>query len=231
VGGHIPAYRHSRVVLVAASALALTAASAGPGSAATLATLPCTVDFGSIKTVPIVGKGFAPNTTVEVSATDTTFGNPSFLASPETDASGHFSTTVFPPLFKAFDTNVQDFGMTATDFGTPPITAQTKFRQVRFGFTTFPSRARPTDKVKYTVRGFLPGTNVYAHFRFAGKTVKDIKLGKATAPCGQVSRRMRLIPATPHAGTWGVYMDQVPSFSKTTNPQAKGRLTVSLSFR
>ena len=109
----------------------------------------------------------------------------------------------------------------------PANVATTQFRQVRFGFDARPSTGRPTRKVTYTARGYLPGKPVFAHFRFKGITRRDVLLGTADAPCGIVSRRMRLLPTKTRFGTWTVYMDQERRFSKRTLLQAKGSLSIA----
>ena len=81
--------------------------------------------------------------------------------------------------------------------------------------------------MRYTARGFVPGRPVYAHFRFAGRTRADVRLGVARAPCGIVSRRMRQLPAKARIGRWTVAMDHVRVFRRDTPLQARGNLHIS----
>ena len=91
---------------------------------------------------------------------------------------------------------------------------------------TFTSR-----RVTYTARGFLPGKAVYAHFRFGGRTRRDVKIGIARGACGIVSKKMRLLPAKTRFGRWAIYMDQAPTYSKSTLLQARGSLVIQRTLR
>lgn len=222
----------SRRVRVAACALAIAAAggAAAEANAATIAsTLPCVRNIGipNALTLPLVGTGFTPNSSVTIRTTTPSDPSPRTLTSIQADALGNLSKRIDPPPLRAVSTFEQAFTLTATDTANPPNTATTNFRQVRFGFDAQPDTGRPTRKVTYTARGYLPGLPVFAHFRFGGITRRDVRLGVATQPCGIVTRRMRLLPTKTRFGTWTVYMDQDPKYSKRTLLQAKGTLSIS----
>ena len=221
----------SRRFLAASSAVAIVAAGgAGAASAApTIATkIPCVANLGigGALTVPVVGSGFSPNGDVVLSTSTASDPAPKALASIRADASGNVSSRVDPPPLRSASTTAQTFNLIATEVANPANTATSTFREVRFGFDANPSTGRPARRVTYTARGFLPGKPVYAHFRFGGKTRRDVRVGVARGACGIVSKRMRLLPTKTRFGRWSIYMDQAPTYSKSTLLQARGTLVI-----
>jgi hypothetical protein len=219
--------------LLAASCVAAIAGSAllaGQAGAATISTtIPCVANLGfsGAQTLPLAGSGFTPNGSVTIRSTSPSDPAVRELTVVRADAAGNVATTrVDPPKLHSLTTVQQSFSLVATDNTNPAIRAATTFRQVRFGFDANPSTGRPTRRVRYTARGFLPGKPVYAHFRFGGITRRDVRLGVASSPCGTVVRRMRLLPTKTRFGTWTIYMDQVATYSKKTVLQAKGTLAI-----
>jgi hypothetical protein len=207
-------------------ALALAGVAAGPAAAGTVMTLPCNVSAGVERTVPIRGAGFTPGQLVRLSYTSPRLSAPSFATAVQADAAGNFVTTAFPAPFVSTRKTEQVFGLVAEDPVDPARNATTTFRQVRFGVSVVPSRTRPNRKVRYTARGFPVGRDVYIHYRFRGRTRRTVKLGTATSPCGKRSRRMRLLPTRRRFGTWQVYIDQRPTYSRRTTPQASGEIFI-----
>jgi hypothetical protein len=228
----MPVQRRVLTVLPAAM-LGLLGAGAASATAATIQTLPCIVDTRIIgaKTVPLVGAGFTPGAFVTIQTASAVAPTPTFLASAQADAAGNFATTAGPPAFNKFDTQEQSFTLVATDQTTPAIVATAQFQQVRLGYVTDPANGRPSRRATHTVRGFPIGKEVWLHFRFAGKTRRNISLGAAQAPCGKAERRMSLLPTRSRRGKWTVYVDQVRRFHKTTKPQLKYSFLISRIFR
>jgi hypothetical protein len=183
------------------------------------------------KTVPLVGTGFTPGGLVTIQTTSAVAPTPTFLTSAEADAAGNFATTASPPLFSKFDTQEQSFNLLATDQTNPAIVAAAQFQQVRLGYVTNPSNGRPTRRATHTVRGFPIGKPVWLHFRYGGKTRRNVSLGAAQAPCGKAERRMDLLPTRSRRGKWSVYVDQVRRFSAATKPQLKYSFIISRTFR
>jgi hypothetical protein len=213
-----------------AAALAAMAGLAAQASAATISTtIPCVANlgFGGALTLPIAGSGFTPNGSVTIRTATPADPTPRDLTTVRADGAGNIATTrVDPPTLRTATTVKQAFSLVAIDAANPSNAATTTFTQVRFGFDAKPSTGRPTRRVTYTARGYLPGRPVYAHFRFGGITRRDVRIGVAAAPCGIISKRMRLLPTKTRFGTWTVYMDQVPTYSKKTVLQAKGTLFI-----
>jgi hypothetical protein len=222
----------SRRFLAASSAAVLVAVAgdaAPAGAAPTIATkIPCVANLGlgGAMTLPLTGSGFTPNGVVALQTSTSSRPTPKDLTSIRADAGGNIASRVDPPAFKSRSTVQETFHLIAIEAANPANTATATFRQVRFGFNASPSTGRPARRVTYTARGFLPGKPVYAHFRFRGRTRRDLKIGVARAPCGIASKKMRLLPAKTRFGTWTVYMDQTPAYSKATLLQAKGSLVI-----
>jgi hypothetical protein len=222
----------SRRFHAACSAAALAAVAGGTataGAAPTIATkIPCVANLGlgGAMTLPLTGSGFSPNGVVALQTSTSSRPTPKDLTSVSADPGGNIATRVDPPAFSSRSTVEQTFRLIAIEAANPANTATATFRQVRFGFDARPSTGRPARRVAYTARGFLPGRPVYAHFRFRGKTRRNIKIGVARAPCGIASKKMRLLPTKTRFGTWTVYMDQAPTYSNSTLLQAKGSLVI-----
>ncbi|MDX6679426.1 MAG: hypothetical protein QOE31_3478 [Solirubrobacteraceae bacterium] len=223
----------ARRILAAASSSAAVLALAAPAHAATVATLPCVPVVSSVSggsTMQIAGAGFTPGALVTVRYASTQSPTPTYLTSATADPAGNFSVATSPPLFAKFDTNLQTFGISATDGVNPAVVAGTTFKQVRVGYTTNPSTGKPSRTANHTVRGFPVGKNIYLHFRFGGETKRNVKVGRASAPCGIASKRMRLLPTRSRPGKWTVYVDQASSFHKTTRPQLKYSFVIRRTF-
>jgi hypothetical protein len=221
----------ARRILAATSSAATVLALATAAHGATVATVPCVPFQSGVKNMPITATGFTPGSLVTVKAAPKGTPTPSYLASGTADATGTFSTTAYPPSFNPFSRNLQTFGIVATDNINPALIAYALYQQVRPGYDFNPSSGRPTRIVTHTARGFTPGKNTYLHVRFGGRTIRNVKLGRATAPCGVVSRRLPLLPARSRRGNWTLYVDQKKTFSPSTRPQARSGLRISTVFR
>jgi hypothetical protein len=222
----------SRRFLAASSAAALAAVAGDAGAAnaaPTIATkIPCVANLGigGAMTLPVIGSGFSPNGVVALSTSTASNPAPKDLASVRADPNGNIASRVDPPAFRSESTVEQSFNLIAIEVANPANTATSTFREVRFGFDASPSTGRPARRVTYTARGFLPGKAVYAHFRFRGRTRRNVKIGVPAAPCGIASKKMRLLPTKTRFGRWTIYMDQAPAYSKSTLLQAKGSLVI-----
>lgn len=221
----------SRCLLAAACGSAIVGAlgATADASAATISTtLPCVRNIGvpGARTLPLLGTGFAPNSSVTIRTASPSDPSPRALTTIQTDGAGNISTRVDPPPLQSTSTVEQAFTLAAGDSANPPNVATTAFRQVRFGFDVTPSTGRPTRKVTYTARGYVPGKPIYGHFRFKGVTRRDVLIGVANSPCGIAAKRMRLLPTKRRFGTWTVYMDQERKYHPGTPVQAKGTLSI-----
>jgi hypothetical protein len=219
----------SRRILAAASATAAALALAAPAGAATVTTLPC-VPLAAGSEMPVGGTGFTPGGRVSVYYATAASPTPIFLTGATADPAGNFNVVVAPPLFAKLNTQLQTYTLAARDETNAAIVASTQYKQVRVGYTTNPETGRPTITATHTVRGFPAGKNTYLHFRYRGQTKRNVKLGKTSAPCGIVSRRMDLLPTRSRPGTWTVYVDQKAVFSPRTRPSLKYSFIIRQTF-
>lgn len=205
----------------------IAVASAAPTArAAAVQTLPCvnyiqdrTAAAGIMATMPVIASGFTPGRTVTMWTTGTA-ATPLTIVSGQADAKGVLRGVVTPPALPAPTTNLESFTLMAADPANPALAAPPfPFSVVRFGMTRTPAPKRPSQRVKFSARGFEPGKRVYAHFRFEGRTRRTVSLGVAEGPCGITSRRMRALPTKLRYGKWYVYVDQEEAFSRETRPQ------------
>lgn len=220
----------SRRILVVASSAVSVLAIAAPADAATVTTVACVPYVSGLKNMPIAVGGFTPGSLVTVRSAPKGSTTPTFLASGTADPAGNFVTTSFPPSFDPFSRELQTFGLLATDNVNPALAAVTSYQQVRPGYKTNPTTGRPTRKATHTVRGFPTGKSTYLHFRFGGKTRRNVKLGVTKGPCGVVSKRMALLPTRSRPGRWTVYADQAATYRKGTQPQLKYGFTIRRTF-
>lgn len=213
----MPAVRRALAVLP----VAVLAYAAPSAQGAQVMTLPCVAYVAGERTMPVAGTGFTAGRSVTLYTSTPANPTPRILTSEPLDGIGGFRALTLPPPFTRFDDHLESFTLIAEDRSNPalPILATAPFQVVRFGMTRSPNPRRPSQRVKYTARGFAPGRRVYAHFRFAGKTRRTVSLGVAKAPCGITSRRMRALPTRPRRGVWRAYIDQSRRYSRTTRPQ------------
>jgi hypothetical protein len=92
-----------------------------------------------------------------------------------------------------------------------------------------PPRASTEQKVRFKGRGFLEAKPVYAHYVFAGKLRKSVRLGLPKGPCGTFNVRRPQFPfkKTPRRGKWTIQFDQHPQY----NPKAGVRVPMTIRVR
>jgi hypothetical protein len=224
-----------RRTLAAALSAAAVLALAVPAGAATLMTNPCVYTLNSQSAngdgvLPIAATGFTPGSLVTIRYATEAGAAPVFLTSGTVDPAGNFTANAQAPSFNPFDRQLQSIGLVASDSVNPAAVAGTAYQQVRVGYTTNPASGKPTRQATHTVRGFPTGKNTYLHFRFQGKTKRNVKLGLTKGACGVVSKRMRLLPTTSRPGIWTVYADQKATYAKTTKPQLKYSFRITRTF-
>ncbi|MTD43930.1 hypothetical protein GKE82_06330 [Conexibacter sp. W3-3-2] len=215
----------SRSLLAVGAAAAAGLGMAGPASAAVIATdRPCYVEN---QPMLIGGQQFAPNSNYTVKTDQLfAFGN--------ADAAGNWlSNTETAPIVVKRTTVPQPFTLTATQDGVEVATAQ--FNVVNLLVTLASTRGRPTGRTTWRVSGFTPGQSVYVHVRRGGKTLRNVRLGRADAPCGRLTTKQRRLPGissrTLRRGTYDLYVDNKRTFSRSTRPQYRSSVTVFTVFR
>ena len=87
--------------------------------------------------------------------------------------------------------------------------------------------------MRFKGRGFTAAAPVYAHYVFAAKVRKTVKLGAPQGPCGRVSVKRRQIPIRHAAnGRWTLQVDNQPTYSADpVSVLVRIFITVSSSFQ
>jgi hypothetical protein len=85
------------------------------------------------------------------------------------------------------------------------------------------------DRVRFRGRGFTAAAPVYAHYVFAGRSRRTVRLGMPTGACGQFSVRRRQFPfrRTPRVGVWTIQFDQQERY----DPRAAVRFPLTVKVR
>jgi hypothetical protein len=183
--------RWSTVVLVT-----LALAAPGAAQAATLTTDKACYKAGEQGTVSV--SGFLAGSTVDA----TVEGQPMVNLLP--DGSG-VASAPFTPLASP-DTGETSETLTAADALNAAVTAQVTYRVTATELKMSPARAALSAKVLWRLSGFGAG-NAYLHVarrNAKGKTVtvRTLKLGALTGPCGALTARTAQLPlARPEPGT------------------------------
>ena len=191
--------RLAAAVAVAVPVAGALAAPAG-ASAATLAVQGACFVTGA--PVTVIGGGFTPNARVSIGG--------GAAGSTVADPAGNISARVSAPSVTTVAPKT--IGITATDGANPSNAASVQFPVVaRVMNTNAPLNGRPRQKTTWSFSGFPPGTAIYGHYRFHGRTMKNYRFGKPTGPCGTLvvrARRMPMPSSRIQSGTWTLQLDQ-----------------------
>jgi len=177
-----------------------------------------------VSTLPIAvaGSGFTPNAPVTI--------NGDAFGSATADATGSFVTQVTAPSItqvapKTITLNAVD-GLNPANRGTATIPVVRDLL-----FSNAPLTGRPSSTTTWRFAGFLPGKPVYGHFRFAGKTQRNYRFGKATGPCGTLVTKAPRLPARSRPGSWSLQLDQNRTYSRSTKLKRVVRFNITRHFR
>jgi hypothetical protein len=211
-----------RSLLVAA---ALTALPAAPASAAPVLQ-PLNACYVAAQEeqrefVTVIGEGFNPMVKVDIYIDDI------LEESPLTTFEGRLDGSVRAPFIEEGE---RMFTLRVAEQDHPDISAAVMARVTRLAVTQTPSRAATRDPVRFRGSGFTNlAKPVYAHYVFAGKSKKTVRLGMPTGECGLFSIKRRQFPFknSPRRGVWTIQFDQELRY----NPKATVRfpLTVRVS--
>jgi hypothetical protein len=185
-----------------AGATATAAALVAPAAANASALAVQGACFVSGAPVPVTGSGFTPGAPVSI-------GGGAF-GSTVADAAGNFTASVSaPPVTTVAPRTITISG---TDGGNPANASATQFQVVARVFNTnAPLNGRPRQTTTWHFSGFPPGTAIYGHYRFHGRTMKNFRFGKPTGVCGTLTVRARRMPMPAsriRRGTWTLQLDQ-----------------------
>jgi len=175
--------------------------------------------------IEIRAAGFTPNSTVDLlldgvaqrEGADLQVGQTGELVLAEP----------FPAPFVA--SGSQSFTITLTEDGNPANTVSATAKSTALGVTVTPTRARPSDRVRFRGLGFTKRKPIYAHYLFKGKLRKTVRMARRPRECGGFSALRRQIPVrNPHVGTWTIQFDQSSRF---VNPDRTPIVFVRLAIR
>ena len=127
--------------------------------------------------MPVTATGFTPGSLVTIRTANSISPTPKYLTSGTADASRNLRGDGLPAVLRPVQRQLQTFRLAAGDSVNPAIAAFATYQQVDVGYKTNPATGRPTRQATHTVRGFPVGKTTYLHFRFAGKTRRNVKLG------------------------------------------------------
>ncbi len=186
---------------------------AAPAVAATVEDLkPCYVSAGeaesSREAIVIRGSDFTQESTVDV------FFDGVLMGSAPTGSIGEFQITLPTPFLlkgeRALAVTVRD-AASQVDKVT---------RVTNLAMRVNPRNATPGRRVRFRGRGFTLAAPVYAHYVFAGKEEKTVRLARrSTSPCGTFSVKRRLIPIDgARTGRWTLQVDQKRAYSPDPDP-------------
>jgi hypothetical protein len=200
--------RRSALLAIAAGALAFPAAA----SAGTLTTPHVCWEQG--QDAVLSGTGFTPSLSLP-------FSGEQGETSAQTDETGAFTNArVGMPDYNSY--KPRNVTIATHDQVTSANDTSITLMEVKFG-SNLPVSGRHAQVVTWQFAGFPTGATLYVHFRraFNGpqKTVKDIRFGKATGPCGTLTKRAMRVPVKnpKRGGDWFVQVDTHPKYSSNTN--------------
>ena len=212
------------VLGVAVAALAAAPVSAAP----TLAPLkPCYVAAtpDQREFVVIDGKDFTPLSVVDIYVDDIL--QP--VDGPE-PRRANYDRTVFGSVAAPFvDEGQRMFSLRVTEHDTPANTATRTAKVTRLSVAQVPERAATNDPVRFRGRGFMADAPVYAHYVFAGKSRRTVRIGMPRGACGTFSVRRKQFPfkKSPRVGLWTIWFDQEARYT----PKAAVRVPLTIRVR
>ena len=209
----------------AVTATALFALLSGSASAANLtqALNPCYVvaSEDQRQSVEVKAAGFSAFSKVDI------FVDEVLQDQPPTLFDGTISGRVLAPWHEAGE---RAFTLRVSEPAKPANTIEATSRVTRLSVEQSPSRARTADRVRFRGRGFVKaGLPVYAHYVFAAKSRKTVKLGVPQGPCGTFSVKRKQFPfkKSPRVGVWTIQFDQLPYY----DPKAGVRVPMTIKVR
>jgi hypothetical protein len=231
----MPIQTRRRVLRIAlgATALLTSGALAAQASAATLTVNQACYVFGSRPaTMAFQGSGYTPGDDVLLASRDG-----SVNATATADATGNIAGTTGSPTPSFNAPGTKTVRLTATDesvsggkiVGSTPVTVA-PFGAGHGATKSAPGLQALTEKTSWSFSGFLPGKLIYGHFTIKGKQVALATYGRAKGPCGTLTTRARLYPATPRHKSYPVQWDDAKKFSKRSLPRLSGVVKLVTSF-
>jgi hypothetical protein len=207
--------RVGMALIVATAGMAVWATTA---RAASLSVDPVRACYLSGQSANVFGSGYTPSGSVNV----TIGGQPGAVAA---DAAGNITVPLnFLPV-----KGIVVAAVTATDATNPALTATIQLRITRLHVDVNPVTAPAGKSRRLKGYGLKPG-KVYMHVRGPHGYRSDKKIAKAKAPCGTFKTHRTIVPAGVRSGAYKVRFDGKKKYSKKTDPQTGGTLTIKPRF-
>ena len=194
------------ITILAAGAALLAPQAAAAATIQPIGACYRSVDSETRETVPVKASGFTPGERVNVYL-DGRVVQENVTVLPE----GEIDGGVAAPYQASGE---RPFTLTVTQVGQPSNTASTSSRVAALALRLKPRRAAPGRRVRFIGRGFIDGTEVFAHYVRKGKLRKTVSLGAPQGPCGRVDVKRRQIPVKrPALGRWRLQVDNEETYS------------------
>jgi hypothetical protein len=176
------------------------------------------------------GSGYIPGDSVLVSSRDGTVDT-----SVKADALGRISGRADAPTPYFATPGAMKVVLTASDQtqAGKTITASTTVNITELGWEHGSTKRQPgllalTENTNWSFSGFQPGKTIYGHYLYGGKQVALAVFGVAAPPCGTLTVRARLYPATPHHSSYSIQYDDSRLYTTKARPRIIGPLKLSL---
>jgi hypothetical protein len=219
----------------ATAAIVAAGASLGVAGTAAAATEPATIAVNQAcyvttsKTPPtmtVTGTGFIPGDTVNVSDATGEFDQ-----TVTADATGAITATAPAPVPYLATPGAKADLVTAVDYSQNGNEYVGSVRTELSAIAVHANKTRRarglkalTFKTTWTFSGFPEGKPIYAHYLYGKKVVARQRFGKATGPCGLLTVRKPLYPATPHHYDYRMQIDSQKAYSRHASPKLRGSL-------
>lgn len=190
---------------------------------------PCYVAAQEEQTEPVLvdAMGFSPTTFVDFYVDDVLQDvTPDSDEDVRTTFDGKLYGTVPAPFVEEGE---RLFTLRVTERNTQNSLVATS-RITRLMVEQRPAVASTRDRVTFRGRGFTDLTKpVYAHYVFAGKSQRNVRLGVPAGECGTFSIKRQQFPfkKSPRRGTWTIQFDQ----SRTYDAKTPVRFTLQVRVR
>jgi hypothetical protein len=196
-------------LLAAAVVAGVAVAAPAEAMAASLDVDPAKRCYRERERVTLPGRGFTPNSTVDVSRAGTSLGD------LETDGVGAFQGILDLPGLAG---GQEHLTYVATDTSKPSITARVTMLVTATSVRVAgPTRGAPNRRLMIRGRGFFGGETLWAHVlrerpNRPRTLARTVRIGQVKGACHRVTARRRLFRATARPGTFRVQFDTYRSY-------------------
>ncbi len=126
------------------------------------------------------------------------------------------------------EAGTRPFTLRLSEVNKPENTLVARSLVTRLSVQQSPQSASTGQRVRFKGRGFTTDLTkpVYAHYVFAGKVRKSVRLGLPQGPCGTFNVRRKQFPfkKSPQTGVWTIQFDQNPLY----DPKAAVRVPMKI---